>query len=132
MLNTFQRDVPTRGTTPFTRLSLHTFVAKRLDFTGRYIYSSTKTEFSLFETITGKDASGNNIKLDQFNVSGNAKKPNGMGDIGVTLFVTDHFRISDTFRVNNFRINGGDAAFEALSRTRTTATGETGAASCDR
>ncbi len=124
-LNTFHRDVPTRGTTPFTRLSLHTFVAKRLDFTGRFIYSSTSTEFSLLETITGKDASGNNIKLDQFNVNGNAKKPNGMGDIGVTLFVNDRFRISDTFRVNNFRINGGDALLEALSRTRTTPNGET-------
>lgn len=119
-LNTFHRDVPTRGTTAFTRLSLHTFVAKRLDFTGRYIYSSSKTEFSLFETITGKDASGNNITLDRFDVSGNAKKPNGMGDIGVTLLVTDRFRISDTFRVNNFRINGGDQLLEALFRTRAT------------
>ena len=125
VLNTFHRDVPTRGTTPFTRLSLHTFVGKMLDFTGRFIYSSTDTKFSLFETITGKDASGNNITLDRFNVSGNAKKPNGMGDIGVTLFVNDRVRISETFRVNNFRINGGDQLLEALFRTRTTATGET-------
>lgn len=125
VLTTFHRDLPTRGSTPFTRLSAHTFLGKMLDFTGRYIYSSSKTEFSLFETITGRDASGNNITLDRFNITGNAKKPNGMGDIGVTLFVNDRVRISDTFRVNNFRINGGDALLEGLFRTRPTQFGET-------
>lgn len=124
-INTFRRDVPTRGETPFTRFSLHTFLAKRLDFTGRFIYTSGKTNYSLVETVTGKDASGNNIVLDTLNVNGNAKRPNGMGDIGVTLFATDKFRISDTFRVNNFRINGGDDLSEALLRTRTTQFGET-------
>jgi len=117
VLNTFHRDLPTRGTSPYTRFSLHTLVAKRLDFTGRYIYSSGNTEYTLFETATGKDGSGNIIKSDTFNISGNAKRPHAVGDVGATFFVNDNFRISDTFRVDSFRINGGQQLFETLVRT---------------
>lgn len=125
VLNTFRRELPTRGETPFTRLSLHTLIKKRLDFTGRYIYTSGKTDFTLFETITGADFSGNKIISDTLSVSGTAKRPNGMGDLAATWFVTDRFRISETFRVNNFRINGGNLLTDALLRSRATAFGET-------
>ena len=125
VMNTFERDLPTRGTSPYTRFSLHTFLAKRLDFTGRYIYSSGNTKYSLFETITGKDASGNNIKLETTQISGNARRPHAMGDLGATVFISDNFRISETFRVDSFRINGGQELFDTLIRTRTTPAGET-------
>jgi hypothetical protein len=120
VLNTFHRDLPIRGTSPYTRFSLHTFLAKRLDFTGRYIYSSGNTRYSLFETATGKDGSGNNIILQTGQTSGNAKRPHGMGDLGATVFVTDKFRISETFRVDSFRISGGQELFDTLVRTRPT------------
>jgi hypothetical protein len=120
VLNTFHRDLPTRGTSPYTRFSLHTFLAKRLDFTGRYIYSSGNTKYTLFETATGKDGSGNNITLDTFQISGNAKRPHGMGDLAATVFITDNFRVSETFRVDSFRISGGQELFDTLNRTRST------------
>jgi hypothetical protein len=41
-----------------------------------------------------------------------------MGDVGVTFRLTDRIRISDTFRANNFRIDGGNEVAEALFRTR--------------
>ena len=122
-LNTFQRELPTRGTTPFTRLSAHTMLAKKVDFTGRFIYTSSETEYTLFETLTGRDFSGNNVVLDSFIINGQAKRPNALGDVGVTVFATDKLRISDTFRINTFRINGGQNLLEALLRTRTTAAG---------
>ena len=120
VLNTFHRDLPTRGTSPYTRFSLHTFLAKRLDFTGRYIYSSGNTKYTLFETATGKDGSGNNITLDTFQISGNAKRPHGMGDLAATVFIADNFRVSETFRVDSFRISGGQELFDTLNRTRPT------------
>jgi hypothetical protein len=120
VLNTFHRDLPTRGTSPYTRFSLHTFLAKRLDFTGRYIYSSGNTKYTLFETATGKDGSGNNITLDTFQISGNAKRPHGMGDLAATVFISDNFRVSETFRVDSFRISGGQELFDTLNRTRST------------
>ncbi|MBI3951263.1 MAG: cytochrome c [Acidobacteria bacterium] len=52
-LSSFRRDLPTRGRVPFTRLSVHTLVRGRLDFTGRFIYTSATTRFNLFETVTG-------------------------------------------------------------------------------
>jgi hypothetical protein len=120
VLNTFHRDLPTQGTSPYTRFSLHTFLAKRLDFTGRYIYSSGNTKYTLFETATGKDGSGNNITLDTFQISGNAKRPHGMGDLAATVFISDNFRVSETFRVDSFRISGGQELFDTLNRTRST------------
>lgn len=125
VLNTFHRSLPTRGNTPFTRLSLHTLIAKKLDFTGRYIYTSGHTDFGLFETATGVDGSGNKITSETISVTGSAKRPNGMGDLAATYYVSDRFRISDTFRVNNFRINGGDILADALFRTKPTPFGET-------
>jgi hypothetical protein len=120
VLNTFHRDLPTRGTSPYTRFSLHTFLKKRLDFTGRYIYSSGNTKYTLFERATGKDGSGNNITLDTFQISGNAKRPHGMGDLAATVFISDNFRVSETFRVDSFRISGGQELFDTLNRTRST------------
>ncbi|HWO00154.1 MAG TPA: hypothetical protein VNS63_12895 [Blastocatellia bacterium] len=120
VLNTFHRDLPTRGTSPYTRFSLHTFLKKRLDFTGRYIYSSGNTKYTLFERATGKDSSGNNITLDTFQISGNAKRPHGMGDLATTVFISDNFRVSETFRVDSFRISGGQELFDTLNRTRST------------
>jgi hypothetical protein len=118
-IDTFHRDQPTRGDTPYTRLSLHTLVAKRLDFTGRFIYSSTTTKFSMFEDVTGTDASNKQI-VDSSFITGNAKRPTGIGDLAATLFVTDKLRISDTFRVHTFRINGGNILDEMALRTSST------------
>ncbi len=117
-LHTFQRDFPIRGTSPYTRFSVHTFLAKRFDFTGRYIYSSGNTRYTLTETDTGIDGSGNNIILDTFQISGNAQRPHAMGDLGATILISDSFRISNTFRVDSFRISGGQELLESLFRTR--------------
>jgi hypothetical protein len=127
ILNTFRRDMPTRGRIPYTRLSLHSLLAKKLDLTGRFIYQSATTRFTLLETTSGRDASNppNNVVLDRYLASGDVKRPNGIGDFGITFFATDRLRISDTVRFNTFHIDGGDRLSQALFRTRTTATGET-------
>jgi hypothetical protein len=123
VINTFRRDLPTRGETPFTRLSVHSMLGNRVDITGRWIYSKSETNFNLFETATGKDSSGNNVVLDRWTSTGKITRPNAMGDVGVTLFATDRLRISNTFRVNNFRIDGASELNQALFRTRNTAFG---------
>ena len=122
VLNTFNRDLPTRGRIPYSRASLHTLLARRVDITGRIIYQSARTRHELFETITGKDASNNNIILDQFNITGSAKRPSTIADLGITVFATDRLRISDTVSLNTFQINGGQELMETLLRTRATGT----------
>jgi len=124
-INDFYRNAPTRGDTPFTRFSLHTLIKKKLDFTGRYVYTSGSTDYTFFQNGTGTDSSGNKVTSDVITNVGTAKRPNGMGDLAATFYATDRFRISETFRVNNFRINGGDLFRETLLRSRVTAFGET-------
>lgn len=115
-LATFQRRYPTNGRILFSRFSLHTLIKDRLDITARLIYSSATTRFNLIEAITGRDPTGNTITLDSLNVSGESRRPNGVGDIGVTWLATRKLRISNTFGFNNFRINGDDALAETLAR----------------
>ncbi|HKP12636.1 MAG TPA: hypothetical protein VJZ91_11015, partial [Blastocatellia bacterium] len=118
VLNSYERDLPVRGDTPYTRFSLHTLLANRLDITGRLIYANTTSKFTMLETATGKDSSGNVIKSDTFTALGRTHRPDLMGDAGVTFRLTDRIRISDTFRANNFRIDGDNDIAEALLRTR--------------
>ena len=112
---TFNRNEPTRGSSEYTRFSVHTLAAKKLDITGRIIYSyasatsrflenMTGTNFS--SRITGQLAPPNVLLLGQYNIPANAKRPNTLGDIGVTLLATNKFRISNTFRVEDFTIDG--------------------------
>ena len=108
VIDTYHRDVPTRGKIPYTRFSLHTFLAKRVDFTGRYIYSSGSTDYIWADNLTGTNSSNLRVASDAITVLGNAKRPNAIGDLSATVLVTRWLRISDSFRVQTFRINGGD------------------------
>ncbi len=115
-LETFQREVPFTGNTFFTRLSVHRLFAKRLDFTGRFVYSSSTSHFTLSERITGKDFVGNTITLDQLNSSGDSKRPDGIGDVGLTFFATSKLKFSNTFSVNSYRTTGGNILSDSLAR----------------
>ena len=123
VLDTFHRDLPTRGSVPYTLFNIHTFIAKRVDIAGRFVYQSATTHFGLSELVTGTDASNNKIVSDNWVGSGDSKRPNTMGDLGITVFVTDKMRISDTVRANVFHIDGGLLLEEDLSRTRASAGG---------
>jgi hypothetical protein len=125
IITDFYRNAPTRGSTPFTRLSLHTLIKNRFDFTGRYVYTSANTDYTFFQNGHGTDSSANKVNSDVITQSGNAKRPNAMGDLALTFFATDSIRVSETFRVNNFRINGNDLLLEILLRSKATAGGGT-------
>jgi hypothetical protein len=120
-INTHRRELPTTGHHFFTRFSAHTFIKKKLDFAARYVYTSTTTRFNLSEQITGiANTTGNIVVLDRLIDTGVAKRPYGLGDLAATFFVTDKFSISESFRVDNFRINGGDQFSEALFQNNRT------------
>jgi hypothetical protein len=115
-LTSFQRNNPVRGSINFTRLSLHTFVAKKLDITARLIYTHARTNYNFAESFTGNNISTratgalnppNILNLGAFNIAGDATRPNTLGDLGATYQATDKLRISETFRVETFQINGG-------------------------
>ncbi|MDT4966112.1 MAG: hypothetical protein QOJ64_849 [Acidobacteriota bacterium] len=134
-LTSIVRDEPVSGKVNYTRFSLHTFLARKVDITGRIIYSSSTTNVNWVESVTGinfntriTNIAGainppNILTLGQFNFTGDAKRPNTLGDLGLTYFATDKLKLSNTFRVETFQINGGDLYRGVFSMTRSNGTG---------
>ena len=135
-LTTFNRDEPARGSVNYSRFSLQTLIAKKLDITGRIIYSKAEQNFSFLETFTGRNwnpritgfpptppaATPNILNPSQYNLVGKSERPNWLGDLGLTLFATDKFRISNTIKVETFEINGDALFSDFFSVTRGTRT----------
>ena len=133
-LPNFFRQEPTRGKVDFTRASIHTLIGKKLDITGRIVYSRSTSNSLYIENFSGTNfqtritgfpptvtgASATNVTNPSFyNIAGNVKRPNTVGDIGVTFLATDKFRVSNTFRVEDFTIDGVATFSDFFSLTRT-------------
>jgi len=131
-LTSFNRNEPARGNVDYTRFSAHTLVARKLDITGRIVYSKATSSFAFIESFTGRNinpritgwppgplaATPNTLNLGQYNIVGAARRPDTLGDIGVTLLATDKLRISNTFRVEDFTIDGSAVFSDFFSITR--------------
>lgn len=131
-LTSFNREEPVRGEVNYTRFSAHTLIAKKLDVTARIVHSNATTRFVFTETFTGRNwnprvtgwpptppaATPNTLNLGQYNITGHTSRPNTLGDIGLTLRATDKLRISNTFRVETFEIDGLAIFSDFFSITR--------------
>lgn len=113
-ITTFDRQFPVDGHGYSTQFNLHRTFAQKLDFTGRIIYTSTDTESSFLETVTGRDNANNRVILDQYTIKGDAKRPQTRADVGITYNVSNKFRISNTLSFDKFTVNGGENLFENL------------------
>lgn len=135
-LTSFDRDEPARGSVNYTRLSVQSLIANRLDVTGRIIYSKAEQNFNFIESFTGRNwnpritgfppsppgATPNILNLGQYNLTGNSERPSWLGDLGLTLLATNKFRISNTIKVERFEINGAALFSDFFSVTRGTRT----------
>ncbi|MCU1266477.1 MAG: hypothetical protein JWM21_2795 [Acidobacteria bacterium] len=127
-ITSFLRNNPVRGHVNYSRLSAHTLVNKKLDLTGRIIYSKATTDFGFIENITGINwntrvtgaPTANTLNLGSLNIIGGSNRPNALGDFGLTWMATDRLRLSNTFRVETFQISGGEFYTSAYFLTRTT------------
>ena len=131
-LTSFNRNEPARGNVNYTRFSAHTLVAKKLDITGRIVHSKAVSRFAFIESFTGRNlnpritgwppgplaATPNTLNLGQYNIVGSTRRPDTLGDIGVTFLATDKLRISNTFRVEDFTIDGRAVFSDFFSITR--------------
>jgi hypothetical protein len=135
-LTSFDRNEPARGTVNYTRFSLQTLIAKKLDVTGRIIYSKAEQNYLFGESFTGRNwnpritgfpttppaATPNILNLGLYNLTGDTERPSWLGDLGLTFMPTDKLRISNTFRVETFEINGSALFSDFFSLTRGTRT----------
>ena len=135
-LTSFDRNEPARGSVNYTRLSLQTLIARKLDVTGRIIYSKSEQNYSFVENFMGRNwnpritgfppsppgATPNILNLGQYILDGESERPSWLGDIGLTYRPTEHFRISNTFRIEDFKIDGFALFSDFFSLTRGTRT----------
>jgi hypothetical protein len=131
-LTSFFHHEPARGSIDFTRFSLHSLIAKRLDVTGRIVYSNTDSNFTFIENYSGTNwnprvsgwppgplpSTPNTLNLGQYNITGDSNRPSWLGDVGMTWLVTNKFRLSNTFRVEDFKIHGNAILSDFFSLTR--------------
>ena len=131
-LTSFNRDEPVSGDVNFTRFSVHTLLARKLDITGRIVHSNATTRFVFSEAFTGRNwnpritgwppgplaATPNILNLGQYKITGTTRRPNTLGDIGVTYLATNKLRLSNTFRVEDFEIDGFALFSDFFSITR--------------
>lgn len=105
-VNRMERRNPNDGDTRFGIFTIQRTIAKKLDVTGRFIYSQTINNFNIFDNLNYEGStrlpSGVTSPLlfadaDIYNIFGRSKRPQSRGDVGVTYAVTDNFRISNTF-----------------------------------
>lgn len=134
-LRTFERVAPVKGDVKFTQFTGHTLVARKLDLTGRFVYTSAKTEIDWKETATGVNFNTritnipgainppNILTLGTWNFLGGATRPSARGDFGATYLVTEKLRVSNTFSIDSFRISGSDFYAGSFALTRTNGTG---------
>ena len=130
----FTHNEPTRGSIDFTRFSAHTLIAKQLDITGRVVYSKSDTNFTRAENFTGTNFNPRvtgglllrltqhriQLNVGQYNITGDSDDPIGL-EISVSLgWSPDKFRISNTFRVEDFNITGNAVFADLFTITRPT------------
>ena len=135
-LTSFDRNEPARGSVDYTRFSVQTLVANKLDISGRVIYSKAKQDFNSIESFSGlnwntrisgfpptpPNATPNVLNLGQYGLTGTSERPNWLGDLGITWWATDRFRLSNTFKIETFDINGAALFNDFFSITRGTRT----------
>ena len=128
----FNRQEPARGKVDYTRLSLHSMIAQKLDLTFRIMHSVATSNSLFVENSTGRNfnprvtgfpttppaATPNTTNLSQFTITGDVRRPNTLADFGATFLATSKFRISETFRVETFEIRGTGLFADFFSLTR--------------
>jgi hypothetical protein len=103
-----------------------------LDVTARLVYSNTDTDFTFIENYSGTNwnarvsgwpptppnSTPNTLNLGQYNITGSSERPSWLGDIGVTWLATNKFRLSNTFKIEDFNITSDAVFSDFFSLTR--------------
>jgi hypothetical protein len=133
-LTSFLRQEPTRGSSDYTRFSLHSLINGKLDITGRGIYSRSTMNATYLENFTGRNfnfrittpvfpptppaAQPNTTNASSYTIASDTRRPSHVIDFGLTYLASNKFRISNTFHEEAFTIDGIGlySAFFSLTR----------------
>jgi hypothetical protein len=102
----YSRAHPMRTSYPTEQLSFQSRAFRKVDLSGRFSYTSNKTEVAnLVENGNGL-VTRTNERTFSFSGPARAKRIAVNADAGVTIHITDRLRLNDSFRFQNFRIPG--------------------------
>jgi hypothetical protein len=127
-LTSVERRQPVRSNTNYSRMSLHTLIARKLDLTGRFVYSSGTSRVAFNEQLQGINyntrvtgvPTTNILTLGTTTFNDTVTRPSRLFDFGATYMATDKLRFSNTVRVESFSINGAifyTSLFNLANRT---------------
>jgi hypothetical protein len=129
-INRYEKSNPTDGDTNFGSFTVQRNFAKKVDLTGRFIYSGSKTTFDIRENVnydgqirlpTGTTSPALFVDADLYQIFGRSKRYQARGDIGVTWAVTDQVRLSNTFTFDQFT-SFGDSDYNQQTTARVQST----------
>jgi hypothetical protein len=128
----FNRAIRTKGSVNWTQYYVNRTFARKLDFTGRIIYSSAVSKPNEVDSAAGRTTSPANTIIDAYtsNFGGYVKRPQTRADIGFTYRANESVRISNTFTLDQFNNSGNQLSIEQIIgtiRTGTPAANYTGA-----
>lgn len=102
----YSRVSPIRNSYPTEQFSFQSNYFRKIDFSGRVIYSSASSDRLLYqENFNGlitRTAQRAYLMTDTLPAS--SRRISVTSDLGLTIHLTDNLRLVDTFRFNNFRI----------------------------
>ncbi len=102
----FTRAGRNRNSFPTEQFSFQSSYFKRVDFSGRVNYTDAEADLPDFSQLFTGLETRTRARIQGLNGFSIAKRLSLNGDFGVTIRVTDKFRIVDSFRYDNFRIPG--------------------------
>ena len=137
-INRLERLNPTDGDTEYGLFSMQRTFAKKLDVSGRFVYSVTDREFNIFDNVnydgqlrytnaSGSSVTSPNLFVDSdiYQIAGRSNRPQARGDLGLTYAVTDSFRISNTFTFDQYNSFGDSNYYQRLTARCQVASGST-------
>ncbi|MBZ5707497.1 MAG: hypothetical protein LAN63_19305 [Acidobacteriia bacterium] len=102
----YTRVAPTRVSYPTEQLTLQSNYFRKVDLSARVSYSSSESKADNFGEIFEGLSTRSRLRDGLTTGQSNAHRVVANADLGVTVRVTDKFRVVDTFRFSNFRIPG--------------------------
>lgn len=116
-MDTGSRLMPVNGSTDYGSFFIQRSFAKKLDFTGRFIYSDSISKSHESDNYTGRNNNGNIVINNPIAGDARAKRPQTRADIGLTFRPVERFRISNTFTFDQFNTSGFESLRELLQQT---------------
>ena len=98
----YNRSNRVRTSTPTERLSLRSTAIRRVDLSASFSYSSADMNAPLDEFFNGMGRNG--LRQETVTGPGRARRVSDVADFGVTVHLSEHFRLVNSFRWWSYRI----------------------------